>query len=82
MWVWRAEFAQSLFVDGRERYAAGQHYPLEDRTRSQILAGAATLVRVRMNPLRYLAHLSEQALNRWELREAWRETYKAERSIR
>ncbi len=51
--VQRARFLRDHYHRGTVRYAEGQDYPVSDDVRSQIAAGNATLVRVRVGLLSF-----------------------------
>lgn len=74
----RVQFLRTFFVDGKPKYVRGEHYPLTDETRGQVLAGTAHLTTIKAGPIRLVTHAVEEALALRALRIARTETHKAE----
>lgn len=78
MRVRRAQFLRTYYEGGKPKFLAGRDYPINPLVRSQILAGAAQLIFVRMGTFGLLAHLLHSAWANWTLSVERTETTKAE----
>jgi hypothetical protein len=60
LWVQRVRFTRDFYRKGEVRYAQGVDYAPNDEILSQVVAGNAVLVRMRVGPLAFLLHVLEK----------------------